>query len=551
LKRLNQVIQLFQINYNEDIYVKSSSTERKVTIEQHKRFSQSALWRMQRDYFDKEGINAWVNQVPFYITSNPYIAACYAKIVLAFIRDWVKAHPASKNQPFYFMELGTGSGRFSYYFIKTLIELMAAMQLQDIKFCYIMSDFTKHNIKYWETHPALKPYIEKGLIDFALYDMEAERPITLVRKNVHLSPEILVNPLTVFANYIFDTVSHDAFTVHENKLYELLFSLHTDENNMEHNRAVDMEKIGVDYNIHEIKSAYYGDPHLDPILDQYKAALQSTSFLIPIGSIHAIKFLKKLANNQLLILSTDKGYSAVDQLDNLGHPSISFHGSFSMMVNFHAIGEYFKNSGGDAYLQTPRRGIRTSVFASGFKLNEFPETSVAVTDWVERMSPSDYFTLHSRVRDHFSDYDLDTLASHMELTGWDPHIYLKISSKITSLIEESDPETIQFMAKNMPRLAANYYHMPKSECILFEIGVFFHAIKNYAEALHYYQQAQPYVGEQFGLFYNRALCEHHLGQNEAALVSFKQALVLDPESKETAEWITFTEQALAPKDTDT
>lgn len=525
--------------------MKPDTTERKVIIEQHKRFSQSALWRMQRDYFDKEGINAWVNQVPFYITSNPFIANCYAKIVFAFMQDWTKKHPDAKNHPFYIMELGTGSGRFSYYFVKSLLETMKQHQVEDVKFCYIMSDFTKHNIKYWETHPALKSYIDDGIIDFALYDMESERPINLIRKNIRLSPEILVNPLTVFANYIFDTVSHDAFTVHEGKLFELLFSLSTDETNMQDNRPVDMEKIAVDYNVHEIKSAYYGDPHLDAILDDYKQKLHSTSVLFPAGSFHAIKFLKKLSQDKLFIISTDKGYSSLESLDNLGHPAISWHGSFSMMVNFHAIGEYFKNCGGDAVLQTPRRGIRTSVFASGFKLNELIDTSAEIEERVERLSPSDYFTLHSRVRDHYENYDLETLAAHLELAGWDPHIYLKVSPRITSIIAESDVETLQFMAKNMPRLAANYYFMPKTECILFEIGVFFHAIKNFAEALNYYKQALVYVGEQFGLFYNLGLCQHHLEQNEEALDTFKRALALDPDSKETAEWITFIENALA------
>ncbi len=525
--------------------MKPDTTERKVIIEQHKRFSHSALWRLQREYFDKEGINAWVNQVPFYITSNPFIANAYAQIVLNFMRDWIKKNPDAKNHPFYIMELGTGSGRFSYYFVKTLLDTMKQYNIDDIKFCYVMSDFTKHNIKYWETHPALKPYIESGIIDFALYDMEAERPINLIRQNIRLSPELLVNPLTVLANYIFDTISHDAFTVHEGKLFELLFSLSTDEKNMQDNRPIDMEKIAVDYNIHELKSAYYGDPHLDSILDEYKQKLHSTSFLFPMGSFHAIKFLKKLAHDKLFIISTDKGYGSLESLDNLGHPAISWHGSFSMMVNFHAIGEYFKNSGGDAMLQTPRRGIRTSVFASGFKLNELVNTAAEIEERVERLSPSDYFTLHSRVRDNFESYDLETLAAHLEFAGWDPHIYLKISPRITSLIAESDVETLQFMAKNMPRLAANYYFMPKTECILFEIGVFFHAIKNFAESLKYYKQAIEFVGEQFGLFYNMALCQHHLQLNADALETFKRALALDPESKETAEWITFIEKALA------
>lgn len=532
-------------SFNEENCVKPDTSERKVIIEQHKRFSQSALWRLQREYFDKEGINAWVNQVPFYITSNPFIANCYAQITFAFMCDWIKKNPSAKDHPFYIMELGTGSGRFSYYFVKSLLEVMKQRQIEDIQFCYVMSDFTKHNIKYWETHDALKPFIDQGLIDFALYDMETERPITLIKKNIRLSPEVLVNPLTVFANYIFDTISHDAFTVHEGKMYELLFSLSTDEKNMQDNRPVDMEKIGVDYNIHELKNNYYGDPHLDSILEEYKHTLTSTSFLFPSGSFHALKFLKKLSQDKLFVISTDKGYGTVESLDNLGHPAISWHGSFSMMVNFHAIGEYFKNCGGDAVLQTPRRGIRTSVFASGFKLNELVNTAAEIEERVEKLSPSDYFTLHSRVRDNYETYDLDTLAAHLEFAGWDPHIYLKISPRLTSLLAEGDVETLQFMSKNMPRLAANYYFMPKTECILFEIGVFFHAIKNYAEALNYYKKALNYVGEQFGLFYNMALCQHHLNQNEDALETFKRALALDPESKETAEWITFVEKALA------
>lgn len=522
--------------------MKSDTNDRKVVIEQHKRFSQSALWRMQRDYFDQAGINAWVNQVPFYITSNPFIARCYAETVFAFIQDWLKQHPESINHPFYIMELGTGSGRFSFFFIKTLDQLLQQLGMQDIKIRYVMSDFTKHNIQYWESHHALKPYIDRNLIDFALYDMETERPITLIRSKVHLNKETLVNPLVLFANYIFDTVSHDSFTVYEDKLYELLLSLSTDEKNMENNRPVDMEKISVDYVINEIKQAYYGDPHLDSILEEYKKSLKATSFLFPIGSLHAIKFLKKLSNDKLLILSTDKGYSTVASLDNLGHPSISFHGSFSMMVNFHAISEYCKNSGGDAFLQTSRKGIKTSVFACGFKLNDLPNTYKTINERIEGFSPADYFTLHRRMSDSFQECNLDTIAAHMHLAGWDPHIYLKLTNRVISLIKDTDSETIEFMSHNMSKMAENYYHMPKSECILFEIAVFFHAIKRYEKALYYYQQAEQYVGEQFGLFYNMALCQHHLSHNEAALTSFKRALQFDKDSKETAEWITFLEK---------
>jgi tetratricopeptide (TPR) repeat protein len=525
--------------------VKPENTDRKIVVEQHKRFSESMLWKLQRDYFDKEGINAWVNQVPFYITSNPFIGAAYAQLVLPFIRNWLAKYPDAKNHPFYIMELGTGSGRFSFYFIKVLMELLEKAGLGDIKIRYIMSDFTKHNIQYHETHPALKPYLDKGIIDFAIYDMETEKPITLLRENTRLTSEMLVNPLTVFANYIFDTVSHDSFTVHEGKLYELLVSLSTEENNLEGGKPVDMEKITVDHNVHEAKQNYYGDPAVDSTLELYKKSLKDSSFLIPTGAIKAIRLLKKLANDKLFLIATDKGYSAVESLENLGHPSIAFHGSFSMMVNFHAIAEYFKNIGGDAFLQTPRRGIKTCVFTSGFKLKDFPETEMAVEEWVEGFSPSDYFNLHRRMSDGFQDCDIDSLSSHLTLSFWDPHIFMRMNSKLNSLLGEADSDAITYLAHNMPKIASNYYHMPKTECVLFEIAVFYHGIRRYEEALKYYQDSIPYAGEKFGLVYNIALCNHLLKNNKEALQHFKRALELDPESGETEEWITFIEKELA------
>jgi tetratricopeptide (TPR) repeat protein len=516
-----------------------AGTDRKIILEQHKKFSESCLWRMQRDYFDQEGINAWVNQVPFYITSNPYIAKCYANVAMHFIRDVLNKNPDAKKHPFYILELGTGSGRFSFYVLKTLLELRDEMGMQDIQICYVMSDFTKNNINYYETHPSLLPYIEQGLVDFAIFDMEVERPITLLKKNIRLNQETLVNPLITFANYIFDTISHDSFTVHEGKLFELLLSISTPENNMRNNIPLDMEQLSIDYKLHEIKQDYYDDAVLDTILQNYKKHLVDTSFLFPIGSIRAIKLLRKLSHNKLFIISSDKGYSSLSSLDRLSYPSLSFHGSFSMMVNFHALAEYFKASGGDAFLQTPRKGIKTSVFTSDFSLNDLPQTKLAIAHYIEGVSPADYFTFHRRLSDSYEECNLDMLAAHLNFTNWDPHVFQKIASRIGTLAPEGDTDTVKFLAKNMPKIAANFYYMPKSDCVLFEIAVFYHTIKAYKEALDYYKQAQKFVGEQFGLFYNMALCEHNLGLNTEAMQHFLEARRLDPQSKEAEEWINY------------
>lgn len=516
--------------------------ETNIIIEQKKHFSSSCLWQMQRDYFEQEGILAWASQVPFFVTSNPVVAKNYALLTIHFIRDWIKKYPESRNHPFYILELGTGSGQLSFFVLKELKELRKALSMEDIAIRYIMSDFTLSNLKYWDSHPALIPFIEDGMLDFAIYNMENDDPITLQKQGITLTPEHFANPLTVFANYIFDTISHDIFAISNNKLHEVLISQTTSSNNMLGNKPIDWEQVTIDYTPHEISANYYPDEHLNAVLREYQTSFKDTNILFPIGGLLAIKKLKKLTNDKVFLISSDKGYSSLDTLDYLGYPTLAFHGSFSMMVNFHAIARYFKHSGGDYHLQTTRKGIKTCVFSSGFELNDMPETRLTIQQVIENFSPADYFILHRRMSDSFQECQLDTLASHMAFSNWDPYIFHKLNSRICSTVEEAESATITYMVDNMKRIAANYYYMPKSDNTLFEIAVFLHLVKRYDQALVYYQQAEPYCEDsKFGLFYNMALCQHHLGLQEDALVSFKKAHEIDSDSKEVNEWITYLE----------
>lgn len=531
--------------------MKTDSPNRKIIIGQNEDFSKSALWRIQRNYFDREGINAWVNSVPFYITSNPFIARTYARITLNFIRDWIEREPEAQNHPFYIMEIGTGSGRFSYYFVKTLHEMLEIAKLSHLQVIHVMSDFTKSNVRYWEKHHALKPLIDKGWIDFALYDLEAERPVTLIYSKTHLNSQTLVNPLTVIGNYIFDTSLNDLFAIREEQLYQLTVNVASDESNMEDNLPIEMEKVDISYNAIKINSNFYHDDNMNRILEEYRTTLKETVFLFPTGAFFALRFLKKLANNRLLLLSTDKGNGAKHTLDGAGRPPIYFHGSFfSVMVNFHAIGQYLKNAGGDFFVQTPRKGIKTSVFSSGFGLSELPMTWQAIQDGVEGFSPADYFTLHRRISDSFQECTLDTIAAHLQMANWDPHIYLKLANHVLNIASEADADTIYYLSQNMAKIADNFYDMPQTECVLFPIALFFHTIKNYSEAKKYYQLAEPFLSERFSLHYNLGLCLHHVNEDDKALVHFNRALEIDGSSLDTQDWINYLEKTSTEKPSD-
>lgn len=521
---------------------------RSIILEQNKKLSECLLWRMEREYFEKKGIEAWLHEVPFYITSNPYIAKCYSRIVMSYIRDWIAKHPDAKNHPFYVMELGTGPGRFSFYMLKAFEELRKDYNLEDVTIKYVMTDFAKANIDYYKTHHTLQPYIENGTLDFAIHDMDKNVPVKLINAKIELNQDVLVNPLTLFTNYVFDTLSNDAFMVHQGKLYELLVNLSTDDSNLVDNKPVELDKINVEHAPKEINSTYYKDPVIDKILELYKNELNDTSFLMPVSGFRGLNHLKKLANGNLLLISSDKAYSELSSLENLGYPSMSIHGGcFSMMVNAHAIGEYFKNSGGDYFPQPTRRGLKTCVYISGGKFADAPETERALKEYVEKFSTTDYFNVYRHISETAQTAELDVLASALQLSGWDPHFYARISARVLACIPEADQDTLTYLANNMHKVAENYYFMPKVDCILFEVGVFFHATKQFDKAVHYYMQAESFLGGQFSLYYNMALCLHHQDKNKEALDYFKKAGKLDPESKEAADWTEYLQKMFLEK----
>ena len=60
-----------------------------VCVEPPKRLQESSLWVAQRAFYDRVSVGAWADSViPTFVTCNAFIASCYARIIMGFIRDW-------------------------------------------------------------------------------------------------------------------------------------------------------------------------------------------------------------------------------------------------------------------------------------------------------------------------------------------------------------------------------------------------------------------------------------------------------------------------------
>jgi hypothetical protein len=95
--------------------------------------ARSMVWHLQRTFYSDQGIEAWSrSHVPQSVTTSPIIAHAYARLVLAFLRDMRAA--VDLSQPVYVVELGAGSGRFAYRFLKAFTALLEDAPAQKPRF---------------------------------------------------------------------------------------------------------------------------------------------------------------------------------------------------------------------------------------------------------------------------------------------------------------------------------------------------------------------------------------------------------------------------------
>ncbi|WP_423064054.1 hypothetical protein [Candidiatus Paracoxiella cheracis] len=106
-------------------------------------------------------------------------------------------------------------------------------------------------------------------------------------------------------------------------------------------------------------------------------------------------------------------------------------------------------------------------------------------------------------------------------------------------------DQVESSTHNVERIATNFYYIPKQHDTLFDVGLFYHAIKDYERAIKYYEKSQQYFGYQFSTYYNKALCQYALGNLIGALANFRSSLEANPDAKTAREWIDYVEKERA------
>ena len=526
-------------------------------LETNQRLSRSHLWRLQRQFFEQQGLEAWnTGKVPHYATSNPFMANAYGQFIIAFLRDWLSTRPIQTrateaqdfppqpspaqtnpppldfSQPVYILELGAGSGRFGYHFLKQFFADTPHPILQDIAVKYIMTDFAPKNLDFWQAHPFLQPFVEQNRLDFACFDITRPEPLHLVQSGDILTADSLKNPLIVLANYFFDSIPQDLFEIRDGQLYETLLTLSAPQQASESLPNELLERLHITYTDRPTSPDYYDNSAFNQLLQTYEQQLNATSLMLPIVGLQGLDYLRRLAGDRLLFLTADKGYSQETDLKQRPKPKLVFHqGCFSLSVNFHAIGQYVQNQGGQALVphHLPR-SLQVCAFLFG-QSQGYLETQNAYHYAIQNTGPDGFFNIKKIVETCYSDLPLQQILVYLRFSGWDHNIFLGCWPALMAQLQSAPNLLQQEIYHAIQNVWEMYYWIGENKDLPFHLAQLLMQMERFGEAIAFLHYSLQLYRERPEPLLHLAICHLNLGEQAEGLALLDLALALKPELK--------------------
>ncbi len=487
-----------------------------VILEEKILFSKSMLWELQKEAYSQFGTTAWTEKgVPFYLTSNPHTVRIYVNMFLSYIQDILndktKIH-LDTSAPIYIFDLGAGSGRFAFLFLKQLLSDLADLNLQSLKFCYVITDIVQKNIDFCAAHPQMQDFIQKGILDFALYNHSQTKPLELLHHKVVLESP-LKNPAALIANYFFDTIPQDLYKVSGGALMTGKITLSVPKEAIK-NKRTEMDPAWInhlsaryDYSPYQ-PTETYSNNNIEAILKEYCLKFEEIPFLFPTGACQAIEYFRKLTKDSFLLLAGDQGVCTEEQIRAWGEPHIARHGSFSIAVSYHALKLYFENAGGGGLLTKEPDPLFVIIAAMlGGKIQDFPHIKCAFKNNMEAFEPSDYWKIVGAVEQECSSPSLKHILALLKLGNWDPINFNTFFESIRSKISSSSQQEQRQLCQAIENVWENFYWVSEDEGgFIMNLGVLYFEMKRFKEALTFFERAETLMGSTPALKQNIAIC---------------------------------------------
>ncbi len=280
------------------------------------------------------------------------------------------------------------------------------------------------------------------------------------------------------ANYVFDTLRHDCYTIRGGDLLELSVAVVEDPTpELDHEPSTPIEW--------ETGPCGPVSDDLGAVLEHYREWLDDTAVLAPVGGMRCLEFLDGLTAGPSLAIIADKGHRTRLELCSYANPSVVFHGSaFSLMVNFDLLARWVRQRGGVAVLPVePASSLVVGAFVHG-PFAEPERFTAWVQDQLVDTGPDNTFSLRPLLS-NASSVSVEVMLASLRLSRYDPTLLIEYLPTLLEVLPGA-PEVIRTeFHRVLLRIWDNFFGIGEPIDLALCVGLLFSAIQRFPEAVDY------------------------------------------------------------------
>ena len=268
---------------------------------------------------------------------------------------------------------------------------------------------------------------------------------------------------------------------------------------------------------------------------------------------------RMVSGRRLVVLMGDKGYTRLSEMRGvLRNPHLARHGSFSAMVNFHALQifvDQIKGNANGADSTNASAFMRVSPFSEGFKTAllvmgmdsaQVPQSVWAFEDWAYSKGPDQLSSLQRHEGQQCPDAKLDHALGLLRLCNYDPEVFLKFKKQFIRAV--GDPLTPKQMRKDIAVLTdsvlCRHFSVTVSKDIWFELARIHMGLGNFRKAEVLFEISNNKCGDHHVTHHNKGICLFYTGRLTEAKVAFQTSLARSPGYSEAVKWSAKVDEAL-------
>jgi len=498
-------------------------------------FSESLIWQLNRDYYKEAGIDAWSSSiVPHHMTSNARVGKTYAELILAFLKDL--AAKGQTKETVYILELGAGHGRLAFHILRHLEKIQQLLTEELPPFCYVISDIIEENLDFFQTHSQFQTYLEKGILDVAYFDAVDGNELYLRHAKKTILPNSLHQPIVAIANYFFDSIPNDLFLIQNKIISACSVELQSKVDPAKMDTATLIDNIEVSFHKEPLGEPFYAEALSNAILESYKELVVNTHLFFPQKGLQCLSNLQKLSDKGLMLLTMDKGFHEIHDLEKKGEPDIITHGSFSLWVNYHALGAFCEKQGGKVlYPSFSSFYLEMGCLMFLTDAEKYEETNAAYQRCVNDFGPDDFNSIKKLTYQNIARLTLVELIAFLRLSSYDSSLFHKVLPRIKQVVKRVTFNERKRFAQTMHQIWNMYFNINEPFDLAYELGGIFYDLGFYKEALIYFKYSTTEYGEKADIYYNRILCHYQLREDALFLSTLKEAKVVFPNFEKFAQ----------------